>query len=101
MPLNPELRVYNLGAILNSFEPHCQSFHSFGSSKAPGRVAPLIGSARPIITFNSLSLLFWNHNIPCLHMAMSDFKDNHCNPSELLHGPSFLVFAAKSWVSSD
>jgi hypothetical protein len=34
-------------------------------------------------------------------MAMSDFKDNHHNPSELSHGPSFLVFAVKSWVSSD
>jgi hypothetical protein len=62
---------------------------------------PLIGSARPIVTLNSLSLLFWNHNISCLYMDMSDFKDNHRNPSELSHDPSLLVFAAKSWVSSD
>jgi hypothetical protein len=49
---------------------------------------------------NNLSFLFWNHNTPCLYMAMSDFKDNHRNPSELSHGPSFLMFAAKSQVSS-
>jgi hypothetical protein len=39
--------------------------------------------------------------LPCLYMAMSDFKDSCCNPSKFSHGPSFLVFAAKSWVSSD
>jgi hypothetical protein len=33
--LNPELRRCNLGAALSSFECHCQSFLSFGSSKSP------------------------------------------------------------------
>jgi hypothetical protein len=32
---------------------------------------------------------------------MSDFKDNHRNPSELSHGPSLLVFPPKSQVSFD
>jgi hypothetical protein len=83
-----------LNVIVNPFAPLAHQRHLIMSP-------PLIGSARPIITLNSLSLLFWNHNIPCLYMAMSDFKNNRRNPSELFHGPSFLVFAAKSRVSSD
>jgi hypothetical protein len=62
---------------------------------------PSISYARPILTLNSLSFLFWNHNIPSLHMAMPDIKGTCRNPSELSHGSSLLVFAAKSRVSSD
>jgi hypothetical protein len=85
MALNPELRGYNLGAALNSFDSHCQSFRSFGLIKRHLIILPpLIGSARPIVTLK-LTLVYFGPIAPlCPNMAMS-LGDTRRNASRLSH----------------
>jgi hypothetical protein len=76
MPLNSELRGYNLEATLNSLNHFVNPLASLAHRRAPDCVTLSHYSVRPIVTLISLSLIIFGPiALFYLCMAMSGLKD--------------------------
>jgi hypothetical protein len=88
IPLNPEMRGYNLEAVTNSFETHCKFSCSFGSSKGPWSYQSLPLFRYANCDLDKLILVYFRPIAPLFpNMAMLGLEDTRCDAKQAFLWP--------------